>query len=368
MGTDPGPVPAPGTGNGPVTRVLICEDSRSYAAALKQALEHDGDIEVAGTCVTAEDAIAALPSVRPQLVTMDIGLPGMNGLAAVEEIMSAFPLPVLVLSAHVGPSSDAAAAALAAGAVDAVAKDDLDLRDPAGMAGAALRHRARVLAHARVIRHPRARLAGRGAAASVTHRACVAGICASTGGPAVLARLLATLPAGYPVPVLVVQHMAAGFTEGLVRWLASTIAVPVAMAADGLRAAPGVWLAPDGAHLRLSPGGLMELDRQTVCGAHRPSGDVLFRSLATAVGSKAVAVVLTGMGSDGAAGAAEVHQRGGLAIAQDEHTSAVFGMPKVAAERGVSLVLPPDDIAAALLAIEYQPLPAAHGEPAGRAP
>ncbi|HUZ83921.1 MAG TPA: response regulator, partial [Gaiellales bacterium] len=126
-------------------RLLVCEDSRVYAAGLRRTLEFDGDIAVVAVCGTAEEAIAALPSVAPDLVTMDIELPGMDGLAAVEEIMSSRPVPILVLSAYVGAGSDKAVAALAAGALDAVAKDDLDLRDPAGATAAAFRRRVKVL-------------------------------------------------------------------------------------------------------------------------------------------------------------------------------------------------------------------------------
>ena len=115
-------------------RVLVCEDSRVYAAALRRTLEYDGDITVVGVCPTAREAIAALPGVRPDLLTMDVELPGLNGITAVEEIMSSSPLPILVLSAHVGPRTGRAMAALAAGALDALAKDDLDLRDPGGHA------------------------------------------------------------------------------------------------------------------------------------------------------------------------------------------------------------------------------------------
>ena len=163
------------------------------------------------------------------------------------------PVPILVLSAHLGPGSDKAAAALAAGALDALAKEDLDLRDPAGSAGAAFRHRVKVLSRARVIRHPRARLTGTGPSASgPQRRAAVIGICASTGGPQVLARLFDALPVDYPIPLLVVQHISAGFTEGLVRWLDQTVPLPVGIAVDGALAGHGAWIAPEGAHLKLA--------------------------------------------------------------------------------------------------------------------
>jgi two-component system chemotaxis response regulator CheB len=340
-------------------QVLICEDSRAYAAALRHALEQDGDITVAEVCGSAEEVIAALPRVRPDLVTMDIELPGMDGLQAVEEIMASRPLPILVISAYAERGGTKAAAALAAGALDAVSKDDLDLARPAGAAAAALRRRVAVLSRARVIRHPRGQPRIGRVAAGPARGASVVGICASTGGPHVLVHLLRALPAGYPIPVLVVQHIAAGFTGGLIRWLDGELALPVRAGAHGEPARPGIWVAPEGAHLKIAPGGRLVLDRHTVAGGHRPSGDVLLESIAVVAGGAGVAVVLTGMGRDGAAGAAAVRRRGGLAMAQDEASCAVYGMPKAAAESGVDLVLSPDLIAARLLALRHEP----SGEP-----
>jgi two-component system chemotaxis response regulator CheB len=337
-------------------RVLICEDSRTFAAGLRLVLEYDGDITVAATCGTAEEAIAALPRVRPDLVTMDIELPGMDGLAATEEIMGSQPVPVLVLSARLGHGKDQAAAALAAGAVDALDKDTLDPRDPAGVTAAAFRQRVRTLSHARVIRHPRARLRDKRTMTARGRGARVVGICGSTGAPQVLARLLTALPADYPIPILIVQHISPGFTDNLAGWLNGVAGLPVAIAADGERPGPGAWIAPEGAHLKLTATGRFLLDARTAR-RHRPSGDVLFESIATAAGALAIVVVLTGMGSDGAVGAVEVRRRGGLVIAQDEESSAIFGMPKAAIEGGADLVLAPDDIAAYLRDLREEQLP-----------
>ena len=337
-------------------RVLVCEDSRVYAVALRRILEFDGDIEVLAVCGTAEEAIAALPRLRPDLVTMDVELPGMNGLEAVGEIMSGRPLPILVLSSYVGPGSDQVAAALAAGALDAIDKDGLDLHDPAGAAGAAFRHRVKVLGQARVIRHPRARLPAGTSTAGRSHGAAAIGVCASVGGPELLMFLLKMLPADYEVPLLIVQHMAAGFTDGLVRWLDQNVAIPVRVAADGAQAGPGAWIAPHGAHLTLAVRGQMALDARTVAGRHRPSADVLLHSIAASAGRAGVAVVLTGMGRDGAAGAEAVRRGGGLAIAQDERSSAVFGMPKAAIDLGVEVVLSPGEIGECLLRLHHVPL------------
>jgi two-component system chemotaxis response regulator CheB len=155
-----------------------------------------------------------------------------------------------------------------------------------------------------------------------------------------------------------VQHIAAGFTDGLARWLDKTVAVPVRVAEAGVPAERGVWIAPEGGHLKFDPSGDLVVDRRTNAGVHRPSGDVLFESIAAAAGPTGVAVVLSGMGVDGAAGAAAVKQRGGLAIAQDEASSVVYGMPRAAVQRGVDIVLSPTEIAERLLLLEYEPLAA----------
>jgi two-component system chemotaxis response regulator CheB len=181
-------------------------------------------------------------------------------------------------------------------------------------------------------------------------------MCGSTGGPHVLARLLGDLPADYAIPILVVQHISAGFTEGLAHWLDQSARIPVGIAADGALAGPGAWIAPEGAHLKLAPTGRLCLDRRTAAGRHRPSGDVLFDSIAAVAGETGVALVLTGMGSDGARGAAAVRRGGGLAIAQDEESSAVYGMPQAAVACGVDLVLSPDEIVACLMGLRSEPV------------
>jgi two-component system chemotaxis response regulator CheB len=337
-------------------RVLICDDSRSYAAALRRLLEHDGDINVVGVSATAEDAIAALPRLEPTLVTMDFELPGMSGLEAVGLIMSARPVPICVLSSQIGLDTQRTAAALAAGALDAVDKGALDVLDPGGAAAVAFRRRVKVLSRAHVIRHPRARLEGARAARHIGTVASVIGVCASTGGPQILARLLEALPGDFPVPLLVVQHISPGFTEGLAQWLDRTVRLPVRVAEDGDPAAPGVWIAPEGAHLKLDSSGLLMLDTRTVADLHRPSGDILLESIAAVAGRSGVAVVLSGMGRDGALGAAAVKRSGGLAIAQDEESSAVYGMPKAALEAGVNVSLSPDEIAERLRTLRHAPM------------
>jgi two-component system chemotaxis response regulator CheB len=282
---------------------------------------------------------------------MDLELPGMSGVDAIEQIMSVFPMPILVLSGHVEHRSQNALHALAAGALDAMPKADFDLADPDGAAAQALRRRVKVLSGVRVIRHPRARLNQRPAQASWTRNASIIGICASTGGPQALAAMLAGIPATFPIPILVVQHICAGFVEGFAHWLDTEVPLRVQQAIPGERPEPGVWIAPEGGHLIVDGSGRFALDTTTSAGLHRPSGDMMLQSLAATAGRDAVAVVLTGMGRDGAEGLAEVRRAGGLTIAQDEATSAIFGMPKAAAESGSELVLALDDIAPHLRAL-----------------
>jgi two-component system chemotaxis response regulator CheB len=329
------------------TRILICEDSPSYAIALSRFLRRDGDLEVVGTCSSGEELLESLPRLGPDLVVLDLELPGMGGQRAIEEIMrSPHPLPILVLSGHVGRGSERAAAALAAGALEALPKTHVRLDDPAGPAAVALRHRVRRLSRARVGRKP-----GRAPAARLERgpqAASVVAICASTGGPGALATILAELPADFPLPVLIVQHMTEGFIGGLVRWIAPRVPLPVRVASDGMALAPGIWFAPDDAHLLLQPSMRLAVDRETLAGALRPSADILLTSVAAAAGAGGIGVVLTGMGRDGGRGVAAMSRAGGWVIAQDEETSVVFGMPRTAIEQGANVVLPLSEIAGAL--------------------
>jgi two-component system chemotaxis response regulator CheB len=202
------------------TRVLVCGDS-----ALQRTLEFDQTLQVVGVRTTAASALAAITELRPDLVTLDVELPALGGIKAIEDIMSSTPVPILVFTAQVARDG---ALALSAGALDAFAKGDLDLRDPAGLAAEALRRRVQLLSQVRVIRHPRARLRRNGAAqrAVASRRLEAIGIVSSTGGPQALSVVLGALPADFPVPLLVVQHMTRGFTAGFVAWLDTVVPRP----------------------------------------------------------------------------------------------------------------------------------------------
>jgi two-component system, chemotaxis family, protein-glutamate methylesterase/glutaminase len=331
-----------------IARILLCDDSPSYAEALTLFLEQDADLRVVGRCAAAEEAVDMMRRLRPDLVTMDLELPGADGVDAVRWITKHHPVPVLVLSAHVSRGSERAAEALGAGALDAFPKREISLSQPHSARAIAFRRRVKRLASARATSNSRPPSATGVASRARGGPASIVAVCASTGGPAALATVLGSLPAHFPVPVLIVQHMAEGFLDGLIGWLDAHVALPVQSARDGALAEPGVWFAPEGAHLVVDEHRRTVFDSDSVAGYHRPAADLLFTSMAGAVGRGAVSVVLTGMGSDGAEGTAAVRAAGGLTIAQDRRTSAIFGMPRAAAEHGAELILALPDIGSLL--------------------
>jgi two-component system chemotaxis response regulator CheB len=338
------------TAAGLTTRVLVCDESRGYGESLARFLGMGGDLEVVGICASGEEAVDALTRLAPDLVTIDLDLPGMGSTRAIEAIMRARPVPIVIVGEGAGRGSERTADGLAAGALEALPKALLRVDEPDAPAAVALRHRLRRLAR-NGVNGPPSPPAREERAARAGVR--VIGICASAGGPAALEVVLAGLPGDFPLPVLVVQHITNGFMEGLVRRLDQISALPVRIASDGQIAGPGMWFPPDNTHLLLEPRLRLRLDGETVVGSHRPSGDVLLESLASAAGPSAVGVVLTGMGRDGARGVDAIVRAGGTVIAQDEHSSAVFGMPRAAAEAGAERVLPLARIATALAQLTH---------------
>jgi two-component system chemotaxis response regulator CheB len=335
-----------------LTRILVCEDSATYARALANFLEYQASIKVVGVCSSGEEALRSLSRLAPDLVMMDLELPGIGGLRAIEQIMRVHPTPIVVLSAYTGRRSENAAAVLAAGALDALDKEQLRLLEPGRAAAVALRHRLKRLAKVQ-IRHQHDDPPVTAGIEPLLAPASAIGICSSTGGPRALETILARLPRDFALPILVSQHMSPGFTDGFARWLDHLVPLPVAVAGPGM-SGPGVWIAPDDNHLILGPSLRLSLDAETVVGPHRPSGDVMLSSMARALGPRALGVVLTGMGRDGAKGVAAVVRAGGSVIAQDEATSVVFGMPQAAIAKGAQLVLPLSSIASALCQVTLE--------------
>jgi two-component system chemotaxis response regulator CheB len=350
-------------------RIVIGSSSHAFGRGLADSLERDGDLTVVGIFNNTAQIVQAAERVRPDMIALELDLPGDGGVKATQRIMVEHPTRIVVIVAHDQRRSPLADAALAAGAVGVVPRSAVALDTPDSATGDALRRRFRRLAAARLgdaqppapapaqSQSPgRLGVLGNGRVAApkaqrLVRRAEIIGICASTGGPGALARVLRHLPADFELPVLVVQHMGGGFIDGLARWLDGELPLPVRVASAHEPLAPGIRIAPDGAHLILGAGRRLELDTTTVAGSHRPSGDVLLSSLARVVGGAAVAVVLTGMGRDGAAGLADVGNVGGRTIAQDEASSAIYGMPRAAAELGAQTIVPLDAIGPLLAAL-----------------
>lgn len=327
-------------------RALVVQEGSLQREQLIAVLERDGDITVVGPAATAAEAIRLVHQERTDVVVLDLQLTDGSSLRAIERIMADKPTPILLLSSSIiDRHSPSAVRALQAGALDALPTPAQ--WTAAGEAG--LRHSVRQLRHVTVIRHPR------GGRYEPAHRAPIPGnrrpvvaIGASTGGPSALACLLTGLN-GLPAPVLVVQHLHPDFTSGLLTWMSRVCDLQVKIAEHGLLPMKGhVYLAPSGVHLRLGADHRLQLVELPAT-LHRPSANQLFHSVAEAAGSAAVGVLLTGMGEDGAEGLLHIHRSGGRTVAQDEATSAVFGMPGAAQRLGaVGELLPLDRIAAAV--------------------
>jgi two-component system chemotaxis response regulator CheB len=340
-------------------RIVVCDRSAGRARATAAFLERDPGLRVAGVFGGVEAMLARLEGLTPDLIALDLETAGTDAAAVVEPLVREWHLPVVLLGGRPMRDDERIAAALAAGALEAIAEDRLRLDDPESVWAVALRSRVKRLANVQLRRGERD-LAVATARPRPWRRPGAAyravGIGASVGGPPALIEVLGRLPRDFPLPVLVVQHMAPGFGEGLTAWMDRSVPPPVAVARDGQTLRPGIWMAPEGAHLSLEPTMRLHLDGETVHGGHRPSVDVLFESLAVAAGAAAVGIVLTGMGRDGSEGIGMIAEAGGLTIAQDAGTSAVFGMPRAAIEAGVDLVLPLEEIGSRLASLRARSL------------
>ena len=325
-------------------RAVLVEDSPTQLAHLARVLGRGG-VDVVAEATTAPEAVAAVERHSPDVAVMDLDIPGGGGQLAIEQIMAAHPVPILVLSATFDERTAApAVAALAAGAVEAVPKP----REWTESAEAELARRVRLVSGVHVIRRRRREDPPPAVPAPGPEdaRGPVVGIVASTGGPNALAALLTALrPA--PPPVLVVQHIHASFVEAFSDWLGRTVGLSTRLAEDGLPLSGGcVLVAPAGRHLVLDADRRVRL-RERPDTLHRPSGDLMLASLAEHAGRSAVGVVLTGMGSDGARGLLAVREAGGSTYAQDEASSTVFGMPRAAQLAGAAdRLLTPEQIGA----------------------
>lgn len=314
-------------------RVVIVDDSPSMLAVLNRILSADAEIEVVGMAPEPHAARAMIKELNPDVVTLDVEMPGMDGLSFLEKIMRLRPMPVVMCSTLTARGTEVTIEALRLGAVDCIAKpsgNPLEIAQDAAL----LRKTVKAAARSQV-RQSGPAVPARAAASGTPFRDVIITIGSSTGGVEALFSLIAALPVDCP-PVMIVQHMPAGFTGGFAARLNSVCAVNVVEAVDGTPVERGtVYIAPGGErHMELSPGQpRIRLRAADPVAGHRPSVDVLFNSVAR-LGTRAVGVILTGMGSDGAEGLLAMRRSGARTLGQSQETCVVYGMPRAAFELG----------------------------------
>jgi len=344
----------------PRLRVVLVDDSPSVRAVLRRFFAKTPDIQVVGEAEDGAQALQAVLDFQPQVVVMDLQMPVMDGYSAIERIMAVRPTPIVVLSSRANRNQmQTAFEAMRRGALEVLPKPE-DTPSWQQLA-ASLPETVRAIVEAQALPRPKrererrwgdteARLAVTAMAAAPQELRFVA-IGASTGGPAALREFLEEVPADAPVGFAVVQHIASGFELGLADWLNKEFPFDVRLARDGETLRRGTLrLAPGGSHLRIEAGGVLRLDTESPARrGHRPSVDDLFFSCAESCPREVAGVLLTGMGADGVEGLLALRKAGGLTLVQDEASSIVFGMPRVALERGAAdVALPPKGIARAL--------------------
>jgi two-component system chemotaxis response regulator CheB len=346
-------------------RVLVVDDSAFMCKVLKEIINSDPQLEVVGQGRDGRDGVALAESLRPDVITMDINMPHVDGLQATELIMSQHPRPIVIVSSESREGAASTLKALELGAIDFVPKPssgiDLDMKT----VREELTRKLKLAAKVRVVRTatrsklPMAQSAVHQAAdfsSGATLAAQSGGkfpmivIAASTGGPAAVTRVVAGLPKGLPAAVFLVLHMPAPFTKQFTLQLSEVTALPVKEAEANETPRPGtIYVCPGSQHLRLSMSGKVLLDPGPRIDGYRPCADVALETVAAHTRALTVAVVLTGMGNDAAKGVRAVKAAGGYVIAQDEATSVIFGMPAEAIQTGmVDEVLALDDVSAAI--------------------
>jgi two-component system, chemotaxis family, protein-glutamate methylesterase/glutaminase len=357
-------------------RVMVVDDSPLVRKILTDILSAASGVCVAATASNAEIALARLQSARPDVITMDIEMPGMGGLEAIGRIMAERPTPIVVLSAFAQRGAELTLQALERGAVDFMAKPTVSMSGGIVAIAAELVEKVTQAATVDIGAFMRRRPnEGRPARAEAFPEPAaparpewrqrefdLVAIGTSTGGPPALKTVLTRIPSSFPTGIVIVQHMPPVFTKAFADRLDSQCAIRVAEARDGVMVLPGhAYIAPGDYHLtvvRTADGPIARLDHAPTVNGHRPSVDVLMRSVAEEYGGRSVAVIMTGMGKDGAEGIRELKGRGGRVIAQDRETSVIFGMNREVIQAGnASVVVPVETISDVL--IELAGIPSA---------
>jgi two-component system chemotaxis response regulator CheB len=359
-------------------KILIAEDSPTVTMILQKIFATDDECQVIGAAKNGKEAVDKVRLLRPDIVTMDIRMPIMDGFEATKLIMTHYPTPILVISASVGKDDlNIAFNAIRAGALDIVEKPKGNLAMDYEYIGRDLIRKVKILAGVKVFHHmahardlslKKSALESKatGTISTLTTKEAsretgrfpvpkltvppkppeVIAIAASTGGPSALLKILKTLPAAFPVPIVIVQHICEGFGQGFVDWLNKECNLRVKTAERGETLAAGnIYLAPDGFHLLIDTGRTVRLSKSMPVNGLRPCATLMMESAAKVYAGSTVGVILTGMGRDGADGIKAIKESGGMTIAQSPETCVVFGMPKEAIELGVvDKILPVEKI------------------------
>jgi len=324
-----------------IMRVLVVEDSPLMCKILTNRLNCDPQILVVGVANNGKEAVDLVPRLKPDIITMDMDMPVMDGLEATKQIMAYYPTPILIVSSSVfRVGMEKVFKAISHGALDVIDKSELEIVGDK-KSGEALIAKIKYLTGVRVMDQPPTKW--RTERSVVDLKAPrkktsdkIVGMVASTGGPQALLKILKRLPEDFPCGIVIVQHITSGFLSGLVDWLTKECKIKIKIAEDSEEIRSGVaYLAPDNFQMRVEEGGKIRLSNEPPNNGHRPSGDVLLESVARTYGKRSVGVILTGMGRDGAMGMKAIKQYQGKTIAQDEKSCVVFGMPNAAIEMNV---------------------------------
>lgn len=332
-------------------RVLVVDDSKLARELIIAILSTDRDIEVSGEAANGSEAVEMTNKLKPDVVTMDIEMPVMNGLEAIERIMADNAVPILVVTNH--NDSHTAFAAISKGALDLVQKPDVNLTNAKEFTD-----KIKLLSKVSVISHilgKRLKRENKTPSASFASKDTggVVAIASSTGGPEALSIIMSSLPEKFPCPIVVAQHISDGFVPGIAEWLRKLSKLNIKAASEGESLHPAtVYISPSERHMKINAAERISFIERRESDIYRPSCDILLSSVAEVYGKNSIGVILSGMGKDGVEGMKKIKKAGGITIAQDEQTSVVFGMNKTAIDGGcIDRILDIDEISRNLVDI-----------------
>lgn len=319
-------------------KVLLVEDSPTQRILEKKLLENDPEIEIIGEAADGEEAVEKALKLNPDVILLDLQLPKLDGLEVIKKIMSRKPIPILVLSSVVNKSEKfTSMEALRRGAVNVMEKPSIEKGQSWMQIASEIIKNVKEVAKVHVVPHIEIPtiVPSRSKVEAPDHEFEAVAIGASTGGPKLVHQILSALPIDYPMPVFIVQHIAPGFDEGFAEWLNKTVKIDVKIATNGEEVKSGTaYVAPVGFHMKVTPNRTIYLDSGPPVNSQKPSADVLFESVAEVYGDKAIGVILSGMGRDGAEGLKKMKEAGAKVFALRAEDCVVFGMPGAAVEVG----------------------------------